>query len=108
MHHLVDSTSDHCALLITDSIASQSPRKKRFQFEAMWTRKDECRDIIKAAWNESVNLYTPNGMAAGLKQCAADLSRWNRSMFGHVLRQIQNKRKVLNELVLREIGRAHV
>ena len=68
----------------------------------MWTRKDECRDIIKAAWNESVNLYTLNGMAAGLKQCAADLSRWNRSMFGLVPRKIQNKRKVLNELVLRD------
>ena len=64
VHHLVDSTSDHCALLITDSIASQSPRKKRFQFEAMWTRKDECRDIIKAAWNESVELHNPNGMVS--------------------------------------------
>ena len=28
VHHLVESTSDHYTLLITDSIASQSPRKK--------------------------------------------------------------------------------
>ena len=35
VHHLVESMSDHCALLITDSIISQRPQKRRFQFEAM-------------------------------------------------------------------------
>ena len=49
-----------------------------------------------------VNLYNPNGMVAGLKQCANRLSRWNKSVFGHVPRQIQSKRKALNELVLRD------
>ena len=68
----------------------------------MWTRRDEHRDIIRVAWNDSVNLYNPNGMVAGLKQCADELSRWNRSVFGLVPRQIQNKRKALNELVLRD------
>ena len=88
VHHLMESTSYHCALLIMDSIVSQSPQKRRFQFEAMWTRSDECRDVIRAAWNDSVNLYNPNGMVAGLKQCADELSRWNRSVFGLVPRHI--------------------
>ena len=35
VHHLVESMSVHCALLITDSIISQRPQKRRFQFEAM-------------------------------------------------------------------------
>ena len=90
VHHLVESVSDHCALLITNSIVSQSPQKRRFQFEAMWTRRDECRDIIRTTWIDSVNLYSPTGMVVGLKQCADDLSRWNREVFGWVLRQIQN------------------
>ena len=102
VHHLVESTSDHCALLITDSFVPQSPKKRRFQFEAMWTRRDECRDIIKAAWNESVELHNPNGMVTGLKQYADGLSKWNRLVFGLVPRQIQAKRKALNELVLRD------
>lgn len=42
------------------------------------------------------------GIVVGPKQCAVDLSRWNISVFGHVPRQIQKKRKVLNELVLRD------
>ena len=48
--HLVDSTFDHCALLIADSIAMQPSRKRRFHFEEMWTKKKECKDIIKNAW----------------------------------------------------------
>ena len=67
VHHLVESVSDHCALLITNSIVSQSPQKRRFQFEAMWTRRDECRDIIRTTWIDSVNLYSPTGMVVGLK-----------------------------------------
>lgn len=45
---------------------------------------------------------SPCEIVAGLKQCAADLSRWNRSVFGQVPRQIQKKRKVLYDLVLRD------
>ena len=82
----MESVSDHCALMIIDSIASQSPWKRRFQFEAMWMRRDECRDIIKTTWNDSVNLYSLNGMVVGLKQCADNLSRWNREVFGWVPR----------------------
>ena len=53
VHHLVESTSDHSALLIIDFMVPQSPKKRKFQFEAMWMRRDECRDIIKVSWNES-------------------------------------------------------
>ncbi|XP_075659082.1 uncharacterized protein LOC142628947 [Castanea sativa] len=49
VHHIVDSTSDHLALLISDSISPQPPRKLQLHFKAMWTKKKECRDIIEAA-----------------------------------------------------------
>lgn len=45
VHHLVESTSGHFVLLISNSFAPEKPQKI-FQFEAMWTRRDECRDII--------------------------------------------------------------
>ena len=101
VHYLVESVGDHYALLITDSIVLQSPRKRMFQFEAMWMRRDECRDIIRTTWNDSVNLYSPNGMVAGLKQCANNLSRWNREVFGRVPRQIQNH-TTLQSLLLKK------
>ena len=54
VHHLVESTSDHCAFLLTDAAVTQKlSTKRRFQFEAMWTKKVECKDIIQGAWNGS-------------------------------------------------------
>ena len=44
----------------------------------------------------------PSDIVAGLKRCADELSRWNKTVFGHVPRQIQKKRNVLNDLVLRD------
>ena len=44
----------------------------------------------------------PEGIATSLQVCAADLARWNKSTFGHVSKQIQNKRKALNALVLQD------
>ena len=38
----------------------------------------------------------------GLKRCASNLAMWNKAAFGQVPRQIHNKRKTLNVLVLRD------
>ena len=63
--HLVESTSDHCALLIADSIAVQPSRKCRFHFEEMWTKKEECREIIKNAWEGCLHRGTPKSISSG-------------------------------------------
>lgn len=52
VHHLVDSTSDHCALLIADSIAVQPSRKHRFHFEEMWTKKRSVRKLSEMLGRE--------------------------------------------------------
>ena len=88
VHHIVDSTSDHFALLISDSTVYQLPRRRRFHFEAMWTKKEECMNIAEAAWRSSTNQINPRGMAERLNQCAIELNRWNRSTFGRVPKQI--------------------
>jgi len=91
VHHLVDSTSDHCALLITNSMPQQPPRKRRFHFEAMWTKKEDCKEVIKVAWIGCGDLSTLSGIANGLRQCAIDLSQWNKSVFGHVPKLLPKK-----------------
>ena len=82
--HLVDSTSDHCALLIADSIALQPSRKHRFHFEEMWTKKKECKDIIKNTWESCLHGGTPGSISSSLQSCAAELEKWNKVMFGYV------------------------
>ena len=93
VHHIVDSTFDHFALLVSDSFTPRHPRKRQFHFEAMQIKKRECKDIIETAWENSRNQDTPCGMAERLNQCAAELNRWNLATFGKVPKQIGPKKK---------------
>ena len=79
----MESTSDHCTLLITDAIVvPKYPNRRRFQFEAIWTRREECKDIIQGVWDGSQELNSSIGIAARLRCCAENLSRWNKMVFG--------------------------
>ena len=100
--HLVDSTSDHCALLIADSIAMQPSRKRKFHFKEIWTKKKECKDIIKNAWEGCLHMGTPDSISSSLQSYVAELEKWNKAVFGYVPKQIQSKRKALNELTLQD------
>ena len=89
VHHLVGSTSDHCALLITDAkVVQKFSNRRRFQFEAMWTRRDDCKDIIQEVWNGSHEFNSPIGIVARLSCCAENLSRWNKMVFGQIPKRI--------------------
>ena len=61
-----------------------------------------CKEIIKMAWEGCLNQNTAEGVVASLQNVAADLVRWNASVFGYIPKQIQNKRKELNALVLQD------
>ena len=72
VHHLVESTSNHCAFLLTDATVSQKlSTKHRFQFEAMWTKRAECKDIIQGAWDGSQDLNSSSGIVDRLR-CYAE------------------------------------
>nr|POE68984.1 hypothetical protein CFP56_41154 [Quercus suber] len=52
VHHFSMSISDHCLLAL--SLKRSQPRKpirKRFMFEAIWTREEGCKDVIEATWD---------------------------------------------------------
>ena len=102
VHHLVESISNHCALLITDATVQKYPNRRRFQFKAMWTKREECKDIIKEVWDDSQELNSPIWIAARLNCCVENISRWNKMVFGKISRQIQKKRETLSTLVLRD------
>ena len=99
INHLVDSTSDHCVLYVVDPKAPKRSNTRRFHFEAMWARNDECKSIIEAAWLAAGNTNTAEGMAAALKTCAVDLKAWSSVTYGQIPKKIQEKRKRLNFLV---------
>ena len=50
--HKAMATSDHCMLNLSLRKQVQTRGKgKRFMFEAMWTREEGCREVIKMAWD---------------------------------------------------------
>ena len=103
VHHLVEFTSNHCALLIFDNtVVQKHPNRRRFQFEAIWARREECKNIIQEVWDGSQELNSPIGIAARLSHCVENLFRWNKMVFGKIPKQIQKKRETLSTLVCRD------
>ena len=97
-HHLVDSTSDHNALLISNSTTHHQSRAKRFHFEAMWTKNAECKTIIESSWGVNIDLSTPEGIMSNLNDCAVELMRWSSNVFSQIPKNIKEKRNTLSSL----------
>ncbi len=49
--HMIESSSDHCAILFNLEGRPRMRVKRRFHFAAMWTRSEDFREVIKKAWN---------------------------------------------------------
>lgn len=50
--HTAMSILDHCLLkLKLSNRQNRRKPKKRFMFEAMWTRDDRCREVVESAWD---------------------------------------------------------
>ena len=47
VHHLVDTTFDHCPLLLTEASSLRRNKERRFHFEALWTTRADCKDVIE-------------------------------------------------------------
>ena len=102
VYHLVDSTSDHSALLLSDSTIHHQTCQNRFHFEAMWTKNTDCRAIIENSWGIGFDLSTPEGVMDNLNNCAVDLKSWSTNVYGQIPKKIQAKRNALNSLTLQD------
>ncbi|XP_075645538.1 uncharacterized protein LOC142616585 [Castanea sativa] len=98
VYHLVDSTFDHCALLLTASPPQRLSHAKSFHFEALWTKNENCRVVIESSSGMGVNTSKPEGIMENLKLCASELSSWSSSVYGHIPKKIQSKWNALSTL----------
>ena len=99
VQHLEETTSDHCPLLLADSNSFQKHGKRRFFFEAIWTRRADSKELIKEVWNTNNNTHDPSSFSAGLKVCADRLAKWGNSVFRQISKKIQEKKERLGELL---------
>ncbi|XP_030939895.1 uncharacterized protein LOC115964782 [Quercus lobata] len=75
VYHIVEPTSDHCAILLTDQQHPAIQRQKRFHFEEAWTKYEKCKEVIQEAWINYSSTQSTVGLVEGLTECAAGLSR---------------------------------
>lgn len=98
VHHLVEPTSDHCVLMIADIAPPSQPRQPCLHFEALWTKKDDCREVIELVWSSGSITDTPEGIASCLQRCVANLACWNKEVMGNIPWKIREKKKSLTSL----------
>ena len=102
VYHFSMSVSDHCLLVLAlKRNQPRKPPKKRFMFEAMWTREEGCRDVVVSAWDLFRN-YTKSFVTDKLKWCQDQLQRWNWREFGNVNKVLRQKQSHLQQLEVME------
>ena len=101
VRHVAMSILDHCLLML--SLTHKQPKKqgrKHFFFEAMWTRDERCREIVKGAWDLGW-IDLENGIIGRLKRCQEQLQSWNWAEFGNVNKMLREReREKLQQLEL--------
>ena len=91
--HVIDSTSDHCTLVLTNQRNIQGCGKRRFHFKAAWIRHDKCKEIIQDTWKNHSCFRLASELVEGLRDYAAGLEKWNNFNLRHDARKINEKRK---------------
>ncbi|XP_030970964.1 uncharacterized protein LOC115991409 [Quercus lobata] len=84
VHHFSMSISNHCLLtLFLHWRQPHKPVRKRFFFEAMWTRESGCREVIVEAW-DPLRRDSKYKITDRLKSCQEQHRRWNWRVFRNV------------------------
>lgn len=91
VHHLVNSTSDHSPLLVSDLAIQNQTQAKRFHFETIWTKNAKCKAIIEKSWGMEFDLSILDGVMANLRSCAAELTNWSSKCSGKFQRRFRQK-----------------
>lgn len=109
VQHRSMTASDHCSLVLhLYPIARNRRKKPRFHFKTMWLRDAECKEIIELAWsmpNSSVEVLT---IRKRIKSCQQQLQWWNKNVFGHINKQLKEKKDKLQQLESLDILHEHV
>ena len=71
--------------------------KKRFFFKAIWTREEECKELIELAWDP----YRDDSalpIQERLGGCQKNLQDWNKNRFGNIYKGLRQKQTRLQNL----------
>ena len=74
--------------------------KKLFRFESIWLKELQCEEIVQKAWSDGVMVQSEFPLVSCINHCGMQLEVWNKTVFGHVGRKINELQKHLEWLEL--------
>nr|GME10102.1 uncharacterized protein LOC109179108 [Ipomoea batatas] len=82
---LITSRSDHLPILLTVESSQPIARLKRFKFENLWLREDQCREVVISSW------YSSRGfdILGRLGKCSDAVWRWGKLFTRNFLQRIE-------------------
>ena len=70
LHHLSSSASDHSPLSLHLVLKKKQKKMiKAFRFESMWLKDSRCEDIVKAIWEEELQVDMEGVLKSCLEHC---------------------------------------
>ena len=98
--------SDHTPLILKTKF--QPLVKRKFRFETMWSRSEQCENVIRSNWQYDEHAKSSDLLLANLKLCSSGLSKWSKKCFGNnrvVIKYLSNQLQILQNQPPSEINR---
>jgi hypothetical protein len=100
VHHLVSSRSDHCPLLLSLSqVGETRPSSPIRRYEVMWEREPSLAAAVEEAWSRRVGVHDLSDICSSLRSVMNSLYDWKRQHFKPISKELDKKRKQLEELL---------
>jgi hypothetical protein len=104
--HLTSSRSDHCPILFTlDCSTAMTSSIHQRRYEVYWEREASLGEEISCAWERHRKPNDLGDVANNLQGVMAYLHTWSKRTIGHIPRQIEKKRKKLEQTSMRTDSR---
>lgn len=93
--HLPRYRSDHTLVLFKmDYIRGGHQGDRLFKFESLWLSREECGEVVAAAWNERAG----GSVVGHVELCSNSLSAWAAETFGFIRKKIREAEKELQDM----------
>jgi hypothetical protein len=96
--------SDHCSLIL--GLNDINKGKRRFHFEAFWSRLDGFQEVVASAWaSVPAGPYPLLALSAKLKATARGLQSWSDKKVGHITSRLELAKELLHQMDIAQDSR---
>ncbi|XP_062017671.1 uncharacterized protein LOC133734024 [Rosa rugosa] len=92
--HLNPSTSDHLLILleVREHMQTKRRRGRRFRFEELWLREEDCKQIVEQSWESGSGSDAFSKICDKIRRTRSALESWSFDKFRSLTRTIEDTR----------------